>query len=231
MYRIGICSIDKKIVETIEKMIIEKYQLKIRKYTIEEELLKEVKNQKFIDILIMDMQWSKHCITLAKIIQERYLQVKLIFIAANVKDALNIFEADPTYLLLRPLDKQRLYCAIEKAIQRLESSKEQMMKVQYKDKFICIPFQEIVFIESDLRYLIIHQKSKTDKIMMKMSDIEERLPDYFIRCHQSYIFNIHLMAQFEKHRVVMRDGSCIPVSRNRLEEAQNGIEKYYGLMI
>lgn len=29
MYRIGICSIDKKIVETIEKMIIEKYQLKI----------------------------------------------------------------------------------------------------------------------------------------------------------------------------------------------------------
>lgn len=233
MYRIGICSADKMILKAVEGLVLEKYQLKVSKYMVEKDFLKEFTNKKNVeDILILDIQWSSRCILLAKMIQEKNIHTKLIFIAANVDEVVNIFEVEPTYLLLKPLDKQKLYYAIDKAIQRLSNNnKQQVLKVRFKDKFICIPLQEIFFIESDLRYLVIHQKNKTDRILMKMSEIREMLPDYFIRCHQSYMFNVNYMVQFERYKIVMQDGSCIAVSRNRFEETKRAIEKYYGMQI
>lgn len=75
---------------------------------------------------------------------------------------------------------------------------------------------------------MIYRKSRTDRVLMKLSDLMSELPDYFVRCHQSYAINIQKIVKFEKSGIEMENGKSIAVSRNRFEETKKAIEKYYG---
>lgn len=225
MYQAGIFSEDIMFSDTLKKMIQAKYHWKIYQYRSKEELRLEVS---FPDILVMDIQNQDSCILLAKKIQERDSHVKIIFVAGNINEVSEIFEAEPTYLLLKPLEKRMLYQALEKAVRKLCKHEEQMLKLYFRDKRICVPCHEIFYIESDRRYLMIYRKSRTDRVLMKLSDLMSELPDYFVRCHQSYAINIQKIVKFEKSGIEMENGKSIAVSRNRFEETKKAIEKYYG---
>lgn len=228
MYRVGIYSADKTISNVLENWIKRNYQIKVYKYISERELHIEMSCGNFLsDILIMDIQYSKSGISLASSIQEKYPHVKIIFIAETTAEASNIFNAEPTYLLLKPLEFKKFYLAMNKAIHKLQESEEQMLKLYFKNKLIRIPYQEIFYIESNYRYLFIHQKDKTDRVLMKLSDLTEKLPEYFVRCHQSYAVNINKIIKFEKNKIVIDGGKCIAVSRNRFEQTKNAIETYF----
>lgn len=228
MYQIGVFSGDQAVWNLLQTVTLSKYPLKLYKYLSKMELEQEADSGNILsDILLLDIQHMRDGVTLAKNIQEKDRHVRLIFIARATNELSCIFETEPTYLLLKPFSNIQLNHAIEKAMAQLQKSEKQFLVLYFRDKFMRIPLQEIFYIQSDRRYLIIYWKNEISTVMMKMSEIMEKLPDYFLRCHQSYVVNICKIMRFEKNQILLENGISIAVSRNRLEAARDAIQKYY----
>ncbi len=52
-----------------------------------------------------------------------------------------------------------------------------------------IPFEEIIFIESLADYIKVHTEETSISSKEKISRVSERLPDFFIRIHRSFVVN------------------------------------------
>lgn len=228
MYQIGVFSGDQAVWNLLQTVTLSKYPLKLYKYLSKMELEQEADSGNILsDILLLDIQHMRDGITFAKNIQEKDRHVRLIFIASATNELSCIFETEPTYLLLKPFSNIQLNHAIEKAMAQLQKSEKQFLALYFRDKFMRIPLQEIFYIQSDRRYLIIYWNNEISTVMMKMSEMMEKLPDYFVRCHQSYVVNICKIMRFEKNQILLENGISIAVSRNRLEAARDAIKKYY----
>lgn len=228
MYQIGVFSEDKAVWNCLQTATLSQYPLKLYKYLSKMELEQEASSGNVLsDILILDIQQMRDGITFAKNIQEKDKHVRLIFISGATNELSYIFETQPTYLLLKPFSNMQLYHAVQKAIVELQKNEKQFLALYFRDKLLRIPLQEILYIQSDRRYLNIYRKDEINTVMMKISEIMKKLPDYFVRCHQSYVVNISKIVKFEKNQILLENGIYITVSRNRLETARDAIQNYY----
>lgn len=99
----------------------------------------------------------------------------------------------------------------------LETEKEKLLKgyllVRSERKNIQILFDHIVFVESVGNYIQIHSSSGEPVLCKeKISSIEERLPDDFLRIHRSILVNKNLITSFTRESVKMAEKE-LPVSR------------------
>lgn len=228
MYQIGVFSEDKAVWHMLQACRLPKHPLKLYQYFSKMELEQEAYSGAVLsDILILDIRHMQDGIVFAKNIQGKDRHVRLIFITDTTNEISYIFETEPTYLLVKPFSKIQLSKAIEKAITQLQANEKKFLALYIRDKLIRIPLQEIYYIQSDRRYLMIYQQKKIDTVTMKLSAMMEKLPDYFIRCHQSYVVNICKIIKLEKNQILLENGSLITISRNRLEVARNAILKYF----
>lgn len=227
MYQIGIYSNDRSVADGLKK--INQHMAKIYLYVSENELIDEIRHDALrSDILIISMQnRNKRTIELAREIQVKYQSVIIIFLLEAVSDISDIFELEPTYLLMKPVDNHKLYAAVAKAVQKLEERSAKMLQLCFKDRLIQIPYQEIVYIASDRRYIDIHYSGKIERIIMKLDTVLNKLPDYFVRCHQSYVINIRKITKWERSTFYIGQNIRIPISRNRLQETKEKMYQYY----
>lgn len=59
----------------------------------------------------------------------------------------------------------------------------------------------------------------------KLSDVEETLPDCFVRSHNRYIINLKYLDALENSSAIV-DGDAIPVSRSRKQELSAAYARY-----
>ena len=60
---------------------------------------------------------------------------------------------------------------------------------------------------------------------MKMEELEEKLQFLgFIRCHQSYLVNVHKVLFWERAYIVLMGNEKIPVSRKYIETVNASLE-------
>ena len=62
-------------------------------------------------------------------------------------------------------------------------------------------------------YLKVHLESEDKPIitLLSMKKMEERLPDYFMRIHRSYIINLTKIQEVNKNRVIMDSNTYLPI--------------------
>ncbi|MDD7177354.1 MAG: LytTR family DNA-binding domain-containing protein [Lachnospiraceae bacterium] len=230
MYRVGVCDDDAQISEWLERQIIARYEVEIHKYTVKElkEKMNEGKEEEFPDILFLDVVLERqNGIDLAKSIQSMYYQVQVIFMTGYIDYVSDVFEAQPVYLLLKPIQKEKLYAAIEKAISVLKEEKQQILDLTMKGKVLRIPYKNILYVESDGRYLYIHQNAQTERVTMKLSELIQLLPESFLRCHQSYLINMEWVKKFSGKTVELQNGAVLPVSRSKYQKVKETVLHYF----
>lgn len=83
-------------------------------------------------------------------------------------------------------------------------------------------------MESSRRNLTIYEAGESSRVLMKLSDMEKLLPEYFLRCHQSYLVNMDRIRKFTLDGIVLIDGRVIPVSRARYTETKDKFLKNLG---
>jgi len=93
----------------------------------------------------------------------------------------------------------------QKTIQKLISEQNKLkisfLEVMSQRKRIKIPYNDIIYIESLSDYIKIH--TKEDKVMSKekISHIEQRLPEIFLRIHRSFIVNKNKIKSLKYNQV------------------------------
>ena len=97
-----------------------------------------------------------------------------------------------------------------------------------KGKVFSVKINNIKYIESNKRVIIIYEKDFKRKIYAKLSDLEKMLPEQFIRCHQSYIVNLGHAKELNSHEFILNTGEKVPVSQAKYRETKNTFIKYLG---
>ena len=144
----------------------------------------------------------------------------IIFTTAYSRYAVEGFEHNAVDYLLKPISFERFVKAVNRAYEMYklknkaistDDSKEYIfVKADYKS--VKINFDDILYIEGLKDYIKIITKEKTVLTLMRMKDIEEKLPsDKFIRVHRSYIISLKNIESVKKSNVQI-GSKDIPVS-------------------
>lgn len=169
-----------------------------------------------IDILISDiMLGNTNGIELVKKIKKDFPNIKTIFITGYAEYSQEIFEAEPSYFLLKPLNKDKFRQALDFVIKTGENDNERLLPFRIKGGDIKnFKNSDIASFESRMRKVILHGKTGEETEMYgKLDEIERRLPENFIRCHQSYIVNMNFAVTLNTRSFTMRGCTEIPVSQ------------------
>lgn len=94
----------------------------------------------------------------------------------------------------------------------IENNKVKSILVKANRKQNQVFLDDLLFIESLGDYIKINMYDGGLTSKEKISAIEQRLPDRFIRIHRSFIINTNKIDSFNKEQVLIRD-QVIPISR------------------
>lgn len=230
MYRIEICDCERGSALHLERMLRKKISWAVIRSVserhLEEELTADMMrpNILFVGVKLR----TRSGVSLAAKLREIDPMVRVIFLAGRQDDLSDIFDAAPIGLLVKPFRQEKIYAVLERAIQGIEKESMDFLQLKSREHFFRVRYQEIRYIESDRRYLYIHRQDTSDRVRMKFSELETRLPNYFVRCHQSYMVNLYELAFLDGSSLVLVDGMRFPVSRSRREQTRERVEEFWG---
>lgn len=88
-------------------------------------------------------------------------------------------------------------------MEKIKEEDRSCLLLQSRGEIVKIKIDDIWYVESSRRNLTIYEQAKAASVLMKLSDMEKLLPEYFLRCHQSYLVNMDRIRKFTL------DGICI----------------------
>ena len=167
----------------------------------------------------------------------------VVFTTAYSEYAVEGFRVNAVDYLLKPFGLQDFQRAANRLKDRLSGAEGQeqggkgqgadtddtlFLKTDYRIVKVNIP--DIRYVEAMSEYLKVWAEGETKPIitLLSMKKMEERLPDYFMRIHRSYIINLNKIQEVNKNRVFLDDVD-IPIGDIYKETFQAYLDtKYLG---
>lgn len=149
----------------------------------------------------------------------------VVFTTAYAEYAVEGFKVNAVDYLLKPFGMQDFQRAANRLKERLEGhdlqpnpqpsmvSSQDSIFVKTEYRIVKITIADILYIEGMSEYLKIYLESESKPVitLLSMKKMEERLPDYFMRIHRSYIVNLNKIQEVNKNRVIMGAGIDLPI--------------------
>lgn len=146
----------------------------------------------------------------------------IVFTTAYADYAVEGFKVNAVDYLLKPFGLDEFRRAAEKVRVQYEQREGNSTAVADEDdslffktdyKIVRVNVSSISCIEGMSEYLKLHMDGNVDPlvILLSMKKLEGRLPSYFMRVHKSYIINLRKIREVSRGRVLMEDGTLIPV--------------------
>lgn len=146
----------------------------------------------------------------------------IVFTTAYADYAVEGFKVNAVDYLLKPFGLGEFRRAAEKVRVQYEQREGNSTAVADEDdslffktdyKIVRVNVSSISCIEGMSEYLKLHMDGNVDPlvILLSMKKLEGRLPSYFMSVHKSYIINLRKIREVARGRVLMEDGTLIPV--------------------
>ena len=112
---------------------------------------------------------------------------------------------------------------------QIPSDDDDSIFVKTDYKVIKLAISDIRYVEAMSEYLKIHLDSQPKPIitLLSMKKMEERLPDYFMRIHRSYIINLKQIQEVNKNRVIMDADTYLPIGDNYRDAFNDYLNKKF----
>ncbi|WP_194191281.1 LytR/AlgR family response regulator transcription factor [Clostridium chrysemydis] len=236
MIKIAICDDDlHQLKETYDIVhnIVNDLNIKslISSYSSSYELLDIITNKEEIfDIIFLDIiMGSLNGIELAKAIRKFDKDVKIIF-TTNSKDyLLDGYEVNPSNYLLKPLSLIKVKKELLKCINDINKKKEDYIVIKSGSIISKFNIYDIIYFESKLRQIILTKANgETFSFYDKLNEIEEILSTKsFVRCHKSYLVNMHYIDSIDGTNIITNSNLEIPISRFYLKSTKDSFLDYF----
>jgi two-component system LytT family response regulator len=107
----------------------------------------------------------------------------------------------------------------DKDDERMNMADSKTLFVKTDGRIVKIAIDDISYVEGMSEYLKIHldglgadgKPQKPLVVLFSMKKLEERLPNYFMRIHRSYIINLRKIQEVNKSRVIMDKDTYLPI--------------------
>jgi two-component system, LytTR family, response regulator len=193
-------------------------------------------NQLKPDLVFLDIQLPR--LTGIEVLELLDHAPMIIFTTAYDEFAIKAFEKNAVDYLMKPFSKDRFAQAIERVKSRIASKQPQEQNIQNlaenlaTDTFLnrivvrtpkemaVIPVDNILYIEAQDDYVMIHTSNSRHMKKQTMKYFEERLnPEQFARIHRTYIANINQIHKLEPYSkdtyvAILKNGVKLTVSNS-----------------
>lgn len=229
MLNIAICE-DDKIQRKNIIHITEKYLASISiKYTIFEFISGEnlLSSKEKYDIYLLDIQMDNTSgIDVARKIRMQHENSIIIFITGFKDYVFDAFDVNAFHYILKPVDESKFKEILSSAIKAI-SKKDKFLLAKTNGSSYKILFNDIMYIESNQRKVIIHTTYDMIEYYYKISDLEkELLGDTFFRCHKSYIINFKYVQSFDNTLITLKNSEKVYISKYKFTEFSKAFMYY-----
>lgn len=236
MIKIGICDDELSISAQLEKSILDlciKKRIKVDIDVFDNggDLEKEILKGAMYDLLYLDIQLERgDGIETAKHIRQIDENVIFIFISGYDKYLMELFRLDVFTFIKKPIDPVYFNKIFLEAYERI-CHKKIYYTFKYKSEEYKVLCNEIMYFESSGRKIKLYMRNgKEYGFNGKLSEVAASLAGGkipFLRIHQSYLVNFHLIISRCKSTVKLINGQSLPISEDRQKE----FTKQYGTLL
>lgn len=182
-----------------------------------------------IDLVLMDIRMpGTHGMAAAQRLTALAHPPAVIFTTAYEQHALAAFEADAVDYLLKPIRKDRLLRALQKAqatalaVAAADADVSgDALTVSQRGRMQRIPLSQVIYLQADSKYVRVRYDGGEALIEDSLVSIEARFPDRFLRVHRAALVAPARLVALQKtaEGVALRLqglAECLPVSRRHL---------------
>lgn len=223
MKRVIICDNDVKIVSGLTEMIGTLFpnQFQVSGYVSSRQLVYEIEDGylKDVDLLFLDLKiGTADEMEIAKYIEQKFPVTQIVFLSDSLECIEDLFEEIRSFgILLKPLKEERLKKYLERELAE-EKQEGAFVKIKKNGKMHFIPVDEILYVESKGRKLMIYRKEGMECVYERISNFCNLYQKDFVRCHQSYAVNWNQVSEVQMAAVTLKNGERVPVSRKKYRE-------------
>lgn len=227
--RIAVCDDDEREISHIEKLIAEyrksrEEAVDCRYFTNSTDFLCGLKGGEYDLVLLDVLMPGIDGIQTAQEIRETDRNVRIIFASASPEFAAESYRVGAYYYLLKPVDAASFFALLDGVREELAVRADQGFVLKSRDEIVRIDFARLKYVEVINKTVYFHlSDGVVREATATLADFEGMLsarPE-FLKTHRSYLVNLRYVQAVESNCVIMRDGSSLPVSRNRRGQVQD----------
>lgn len=165
--------------------------------TNQDEIYNGIKDHE-IDILFLDVDFNnggKNGIEFALELRKINKDFKLIFITSHFEYVMLSFKCKTFDYIMKPVDMEKTNTILKRLADDLSSTELGLLKV---NKDYTLRTKDILFIERNKSKATIYTKDSTYETCYSLNNLQQELPDSFVRVHRSYIVNSNQISKISK---------------------------------
>lgn len=215
MIIVAICEDERYILEELRRKV-EKYinrkslDASIKTFMSGEELLKAKKK---FDIILLDLMLPG--IDGLEVARQISCRSRIIFVTSYREYAVEAFDANAVHYLVKPVTEERLFSALDRAVNQTEQMDNQSLTLMKSGKTQVIFIRDILYCEVFNHQVRIHTVHGTYDYFGTLDMLETKLDERFFRCHRSFVVNMSCVAGQEKGVAILTNGEKIFISRRK----------------
>ena len=149
---------------------------------------------------------------LAAQLKERRRAPAVVFVTAHAEHALAAFELDAVDYLTKPLRRERLQAALQRAEARRQArppapplDDSQVLVISERGRVLRLPLDEVLYLKAELKYVTLRTANRSYVLDEALSELEQRLGDRFLRVHRNALVAKGAVRALERRAVAGGD--------------------------
>lgn len=209
-YKIAICDDEPLHIDKVRSILLDE---ETDNYTKPVNLLNAITAGKRYDVLFLDIMMPEiDGISLARELRELDEDMLIVFITSKIEFMQTGYEVKAfRYLLKDQIDTglPKIWKDIEK---ELLNRADTYFTYEFERKTYRYPCRDILYLESNLRRIILHTNRDTATLYGKLDDLAIKYP-MFVRIHKSFLVNRRHIRSISAGMVVLSNGDVLSISR------------------
>lgn len=204
----------------------------VRNFSHPDELLTACEKETF-HIYLLDMVMPMvDGLELGRSIRRVSTDAQIIYITTEPNYALDAYAVNPLHYLLKPIDKNVLFSALDLAAEKVGFGDEHLITV--KTKFGLRTFStDVIVCCKYVRHTVVYtliggEKIETTTISCNFSEhIKPLLQEKrFIQPHTAFVVNMSCVERLNKDGFLLKNGALVPVSGKQYTSVRNAYMSY-----
>ena len=195
-----------------------------------EDLLREYPEN--LDMLFLAIQMGELTgMETARKVRKYDDKVEIIFITALWDYIQKGYEVRAFRYLIKPVKFKELQEQVTACVENILHKRYTYITIKDKNNVLKIRTEDILFLETFERKVIIHTNSQDYIVKMSMNKLEKELNNKgFFRCHTSYIVNLIKIEEIKKDYLLINKFT-LPVSKHRMKNLKLRLTSLLGDLI
>lgn len=191
-----------------------------------EELMEQIRGPESPDILFLDT--GQDGMEVARHLRREGCVLPIILVAEKVDEALAGYKVSACRCILKPVEREELEEALEHC--RSKYASLQLGRFQMLQR---VRPEEILWFYSKLHRIYVYLEGQPEPLITSGTTVqlERVLPPYFIRCKEGTVVNLKAVSSFQRTRLVLYNGTELPISRYRYKEVLDRYKIYHSTSI